>query len=40
MRNQASQTLSPLALDADEVHAVVPVAAAHERQAVSALSPG
>ena len=32
----ASQTLSPLPCCADQVHAVVPVAAAHQRQAVRA----
>ena len=35
-RNQPSQTLSPLPAFADAIHAVVPVAGAHQRQAVRA----
>ena len=36
VQEEASQTLSPLPCCADQVHAVVPVAAAHQRQAVRA----
>ena len=40
IRNQPSQTLSPWPLLADPVHAVIPVAAADQRQAVAPRSPG